>query len=65
MDMGISNNLRRALKNPKKALQVGSKLTDESLGKIFYGNLSGFKNNRKGKLNLTKTLNQFQGESDL
>ena len=65
MDMGISNNLRRALKNPKKALQVGSKLTDESLGKIFYGNLSGFKNNIKGKRKLVKSLNQAEVESNL
>jgi len=63
--MRISNNFRKVLKNPKKALQVGSKLTDESLGKIFYGNLSGFKNNRKAKLNLTKTLNQVEGQSNL
>ncbi len=65
MDMGISNNIRRALKNPKRALKVSSTLTDESLGKLFYGNLSGFKNNIKGKRKLTKSLNQTEGESNL
>jgi len=65
MDMGISNNIRRALKNPKRALKVGRTLTDESLGKLFYGNLSGFKNNIKGKRKLTKSLNRAEGESNL
>ncbi len=65
MDMEISNNIRRALKNPKRALKVGRTLTDESLGKLFYGNLSGFKNNIKGKRKLTKSLNQAEVESNL
>jgi len=63
--MGISNNVRKALKNPKRALKVGTTFTDESLGKLFYGNLSGFKNNIKGKRKLTKSLNQAEGESNL
>ena len=55
-----SNNVKKALKNPRGALKYGSKLMDESLGKLFYGNLAGFKFNRKGKQNLKKILKQSE-----
>lgn len=55
--MGIRSKIKRAIKNPTKAVKGTYYKFDQSAGKKFFGNTVGLRHNLSGSINLMKNSN--------
>ena len=60
--MGFGSKIKRAIKNPEKAIKGTYHKIDQSAGKAIFGNTVGMKHNLNGTINLLKN-NQFNVKS--
>jgi len=52
--MGFGSKIKRAIKNPEKAIKGTYHKIDQSAGKAIFGNTVGMKHNLNGTINLLK-----------